>query len=79
MENEIINFKTSKLQDPDVDVAVVIVLSHGNASDNSNTVILGTDGVSYPVDDILEQFSTDKCQNMKDKPKIFIFQCCRSV
>ncbi|CAG9828926.1 unnamed protein product [Diabrotica balteata] len=62
---------------------IVIVMSHGNNMRGGQeipggfTQILTVDDKYLNVDDVLSEFTNDKCVAMKGKPKIFIFQCCR--
>ncbi|XP_072378206.1 caspase-6-like [Diabrotica undecimpunctata] len=62
---------------------IVIVMSHGNNTRGSEqipggfTQILTVDDKYLNVDDVLSEFTNDRCVAMKGKPKIFIFQCCR--
>ena len=48
---------------------VLAILSHG-----SKREIYGTDGQSFSVNDILDNFSDTKCESLCQKPKLFIFQ-----
>lgn len=60
------------------DIAMVVVMSHGTKNNNiSDTEIVGLDEKTVAVEEILENFTDASCKWMKDKPKIFIFQCCR--
>ncbi|XP_071054131.1 caspase Dronc-like [Onthophagus taurus] len=59
------------------DMCVTIVMSHGGTIDGQ-TVIETIDGQSLSTKWIVEQFYGSRCEGMIDKPKIFIFQCCRN-
>ena len=52
---------------------VLAILSHGG----EHGKIYGTDDKPVLVKDIASYFTGDKCQTLKDKPKIFIFGACR--
>lgn len=63
-----------------VDINIVVVMSHGTGKErHDSTEIVGTDDELLPTTWILEQFSNENCPFLGSKPKIFIFQCCRSV
>ena len=55
------------------DIFVSIIMSHG-VSDH--VVTSDSEYISY--DEILNCFSNEHCQHLIDKPKVFIFNCCRS-
>lgn len=61
------------------DISVVIIMSHGSNKGirGGYTEITGVDGEGLSTEDIVDQFTIEKCPGMKGKPKIFIFQCCR--
>uniref|UniRef100_A0A6P7FHH4 Caspase-1-like n=1 Tax=Diabrotica virgifera virgifera TaxID=50390 RepID=A0A6P7FHH4_DIAVI len=88
--NQKLNEMKSKLnsyrQSRDVgrgDILIVIVMSHGNNARGSEeipggfTKIQTSDDKYLNVDEVLSEFTNDRCAPMKGKPKIFIFQCCR--
>ncbi|XP_017781779.1 PREDICTED: caspase Dronc-like [Nicrophorus vespilloides] len=60
-----------------VDINVVVMMSHGIGNNDGNTHIAGTDNNLLSIADIVEKFDNSNCPNLIDKPKIFIFQCCR--
>lgn len=61
-----------------VDINVVVVMSHGTGQERSDsTEVVGVDGELLPTTWILQEFTSDSCHYLIDKPKIFIFQCCR--
>ncbi|CAC5418453.1 unnamed protein product [Mytilus coruscus] len=41
-------------------------------------VIVGTDGRVVKTRDIVEMFNADNCEELKDKPKFFFIQACRT-
>lgn len=51
---------------------VAAILSHGDRNG-----ILGVDGESVTVEKITSYFVASECQELMNKPKIFIFQACR--
>ncbi|OWF38497.1 caspase-3-like [Mizuhopecten yessoensis] len=55
------------------DCFVFVVLSHGCTSG-----IYGTDGNVVHVDNIVKNFNNENCPKLTGKPKIFLFQACRS-
>lgn len=57
------------------DIQVVIIMSHGNG--NKETYIKTIDGHHLKIEWIVSQFSNNICVKLAEKPKIFIFQCCR--
>nr|XP_022905216.1 caspase Dronc-like [Onthophagus taurus] len=58
------------------DMCITIVMSHGGKI-NGQTVIESIDEKNLSAKWIIEQFYGYNCKGMMDKPKIFIFQCCR--
>ncbi|CAG2105421.1 unnamed protein product, partial [Medioppia subpectinata] len=54
------------------DALVVIMLSHG-----AEEGIYGTDGVTVPINTILEMFNNKNCPQLLDKPKMFFTNACR--
>lgn len=54
-------------------------MSHGSnlGIPGGYTEITGIDGEGISTEDIVDEFTVEKCPGMKGKPKIFIFQCCR--
>ncbi|RZC33126.1 caspase-7-like, partial [Asbolus verrucosus] len=76
LESSVENF--SKKLAKSSDISVVIVMSHGTTNDVwRGTEVFGVDEKGVLTEDLLQYFSGDKCKNMLNKPKIFIFQCCR--
>lgn len=55
------------------DIFVAIIMSHG-ISDH----VITSDNQYVSYDEILKIFNNKDCSNLKDKPKIFIFNSCRS-
>ena len=51
---------------------VVCILSHGDPG-----TVEGIDGESVRVSDLQWAFSSEKCPDLQDKPKIFFIQACR--
>ncbi|KAK9722439.1 Caspase domain [Popillia japonica] len=58
------------------DIHITIVMSHGGGEGN-NTYIETTDNKFVTLESIVNEFSNEKCSYLANKPKIFIFQCCR--
>lgn len=56
------------------DICVTIIMSHGNAMYN-NTYIETIDSNTIEIESIVKSFSNSPY--LANKPKIFIFQCCR--
>jgi hypothetical protein len=54
------------------DALAVIFLSHGD-----NGEIIGVDGKSVEVEELLEFFNNDECDYLKGKPKMFFVSACR--
>lgn len=77
MEKKIITFRGhSSLKK--VDIGTVIIMSHGNGKERADsTEVVCTDGEVLETTWIIDQFNTDSCPHLSEKPKIFIFQCCR--
>ena len=71
MRQEILRF-TERIELNHVDMCTVAIMSHG--IENS---VLTTDGRSVECEWILEQFNNRHCPQLRGKPKLFIFQCCR--
>ena len=57
----------------DSDMAVLIVMSHGNKQG-----FYSHDGEVISRDWIMGKFAEDVCLPLQNKPKLFIFQACRS-
>lgn len=57
----------------DSDMAVVIVMSHGIKQG-----FYSQDGEVISRDWIMGKFAEDVCLPLQNKPKLFIFQACRS-
>merc|ERR1712179_100599 len=65
---------TEKLENNDVDVCFVCIMSHG-ADDG---VILSADLKLINIEhDILDRFNNKYCKAMRGKPKVFLFLACR--
>lgn len=61
-----------------VDINIVVIMSHGRGTErHDSTEVVGVDDQLLATTWILEQFSNEKCPHLCNKPKIFIFQCCR--
>ncbi|KAI4461939.1 caspase [Holotrichia oblita] len=58
------------------DIHITVIMSHGNGEMN-NTYIETIDGQLMSIETIVNQFSNERCSYLANKPKIFIFQCCR--
>lgn len=83
------DLKTSKMQSTlesfsrksslkNVDIAVIVIMSHGTRNETiGGTEVFGLDEKGILVDELMDNFNEERCKNLKDKPKIFIFQCCR--
>merc|ERR1719186_576472 len=73
MRKELMRF--SELEDHKAcDMAIVCVCSHGLDKDR----IITSDCREVDVrEDIMSKFNNEECENLKGKPKIFIFQACR--
>lgn len=56
----------------EVDSLIIVLMSHGN-----NEIILGTDGRSKNIIDLITLFNSKNCTSMKGKPKMFIVNACR--
>ena len=56
----------------DHDAIVISLNSHGY----SEHYLCG-DNRSVTFDEVLDIFSNDKCEHLKNKPKIILFNCCR--
>ena len=54
-------------------MAVVVIMSHGR-----HGLVAACDGREIETEWILRQLNNDGCPNLKGKPKLFIFQACRS-
>ena len=52
---------------------IVTIMSHGG---EGNTLI-GSDGKSVQLKELAEIFNSAECEDLKDKPKIFIINACR--
>ena len=39
--------------------------------------IFDVDGYGIPHKELFDIFTNDRCPGLRDKPKIFFFQCCR--
>ena len=54
------------------DCLVCNILSHGDA-DN----VYGSDGMKFPIQELLKIFKADSCPSLENKPKMFFIQACR--
>ena len=54
------------------DMCVVAIMSHGQEK-----AIISKDNKELEINWILEQFNNRNCENLRGKPKFFIFQSCR--
>lgn len=68
------------------DCFVCVIASHGEEMQIETKrnviikehVIVGTDGQCVKTRDIVEMFNEDYCEGLKDKPKLFFIQACRT-
>ncbi|KAK9881683.1 hypothetical protein WA026_017199 [Henosepilachna vigintioctopunctata] len=62
------------------DICMVIVMSHGtnDGLPGGYTEVLCSDGKKISTDTVVDHFDESRNECLKGKPKIFIFQCCRS-
>lgn len=73
---ELLNLLKTKSYDKaldEQDIFVTIIMSHGKSE---HVITSDSQYVSY--DEILQIFSNESCQYLLDKPKVFIFNSCRS-
>uniref|UniRef100_A0A2L2YLJ8 Caspase-9-like isoform X3 n=1 Tax=Parasteatoda tepidariorum TaxID=114398 RepID=A0A2L2YLJ8_PARTP len=56
-----------------VDCCFVIILSHGD----KHGIVYGTDSYALQKDEIHNMFSNINCENLRNKPKVFLYQACR--
>jgi caspase 2 len=60
------------------DSCVVAVMSHGKIGySKQDSIIVAADGHHLETDWVLEQFTNKNAPNLRARPKIFFFQCCR--
>ncbi len=52
---------------------IFMILTHGN----NERKISGFDGQQIHIDDIINQFNNKNCPVLRERPRIFIFNCCR--
>ncbi|XP_057655051.1 caspase-7-like [Diorhabda carinulata] len=82
MKHKIKKFSSDKSLSK-VSISVVVIMSHGTNTINkqqipgSYTLVCGIDDGGVEIDEIVAEFSGEKCSAMKGKPKLFFFQCCR--
>lgn len=82
MKNKIKKFSSDKSL-AKVDISVVVIMSHGTNTINNQlipgscTLVCGIDNSGVEINEIVAEFSGEKCSGMKGKPKLFFFQCCR--
>lgn len=55
------------------DIFIAIIMSHGISE---HVITSDSEYVSY--DEIIDFFSNEQCKHLVGKPKVFIFNCCRS-
>ena len=55
---------------------VIIVSSHGE-EDRSGHVLVQCKDESVRVSELLAMFTAERCPGLANKPKLFIFECCR--
>lgn len=61
-----------------VDSSFVIISAHGTRiNEAKESAIIGADGHPVLWSDIISCFSFEKCEALRGKPKVFIFQSCR--
>lgn len=70
---DLLKEQTKKKELVNQDIFVAIIMSHG-VSEN----VITSDGEKVGYDEIFELFSNENCPGLFGKPKIFIFNCCRS-
>ncbi|EEB16591.1 Caspase-3 precursor, putative [Pediculus humanus corporis] len=62
------------------DSVVVTFMSHGEEGDTEdNSKIVGIDGLTVAINDIVGYFYNDACKALIHKPKMFFFQACRGI
>jgi len=55
------------------DAFVCIIMSHGTSGDK----IMGVDGRTIGIEDLMSEFNAVRCPSLANKPKIFLVQACR--
>lgn len=55
------------------DAFVCIIMSHGTSGDK----IMGVDGRTIAIEDLMSEFNAVRCPSLTNKPKIFLVQACR--
>lgn len=55
------------------DAFVCIIMSHGTYGDK----IMGVDRRAIGMEDVMSEFSAERCPSLANKPKIFLVQACR--
>ncbi|XP_059148371.1 uncharacterized protein LOC131935747 [Physella acuta] len=70
----------------DADCFVCVILTHGgearpekNGQQPRKDVIFGTDGETVDTAVVIDIFSDDMCQALKNKPRLFFIQACRGA
>lgn len=53
---------------------IFMIITHGN----SKREIYGFDGISLGIDSLIELLNNKNCKALRNKPKIFFFNCCRA-
>ena len=52
---------------------LVFIMTHGAKGDK----LYGVDDNDIPLKELVEMFESDKCEYLRNKPKIFIIHACR--
>ncbi|XP_044755352.1 caspase-3-like isoform X2 [Coccinella septempunctata] len=62
------------------DICLVVVMSHGtnNKIPGGYTELMCVEGEKISTENIIDYFNESECTRLKNKPKVFIFQCCRN-
>ncbi|XP_067051379.1 caspase-9-like isoform X2 [Acropora muricata] len=55
------------------DAFVCIIMSHGTSGDK----IMGVDGRTIGIEDLMSEFNAVRCPSLANKPKLFLVQACR--
>lgn len=58
----------------DLCVFVLVILSYGGKG-----TVMCSDGKPFPIQDILDLFSTENCPSMAGVPKLFLLQACGAI
>ncbi len=57
----------------DQDAFILMIITHGNGRGE----IYGFDGQPIPIQSLISLFYNNRCKGLKEKPKMFFFNCCR--